>query len=152
MGWVIFVAGAVLSWGAYGALLFEGQTQLGNPLKALVPDNTRSLSGPSFGAVTAPLARSEVPTHPVHTTSLADPPLVAAVVWTEPSGNWKPPAAAWMMSEHVSLPAEGAPEMSQPVVRSGEVRKRKPPEARTTNELSDVASTSAPDADVERSP
>ena len=30
MGWVIFVAGAVLSWGAYGALLFEGQTQLGN--------------------------------------------------------------------------------------------------------------------------
>jgi hypothetical protein len=36
MGWVIFVAGAVLSWGAYGALLFEGQTQLGNPLKALL--------------------------------------------------------------------------------------------------------------------
>jgi len=36
MGWVIFVAGAVLSWGAYGALLFEGQTQLGSPLKALL--------------------------------------------------------------------------------------------------------------------
>jgi hypothetical protein len=36
MGWVIFVAGAVLSWGAYGALLFEGQTKLGNPLKALL--------------------------------------------------------------------------------------------------------------------
>ncbi len=36
MGWVVFVAGAVLSWGAYGALLFEGQTQLGNPLKALL--------------------------------------------------------------------------------------------------------------------
>src|SRR5262245_9015789 len=36
MGWVIFVAGAGLSWGAYGALLFEGQTQLGNPLKALL--------------------------------------------------------------------------------------------------------------------
>ena len=36
MGWVIFVAGAVLSWGAYGALLYEGQTQLGNPLKALL--------------------------------------------------------------------------------------------------------------------
>src|SRR5436190_24044413 len=36
MTWVIFVAGAVLSWGAYGALLYEGQTQLGNPLKALL--------------------------------------------------------------------------------------------------------------------
>lgn len=36
MVWVIFVAGAVLSWGAYGALLYEGQTQLGNPLKALL--------------------------------------------------------------------------------------------------------------------
>src|SRR3990172_9631133 len=35
MGWVIFVAGAVLSWGVYGALLHQGQTQLGNPLKAL---------------------------------------------------------------------------------------------------------------------
>ena len=36
MGWIIFVAGAVLSWGAYGALLHFGQTQLGNPLKALL--------------------------------------------------------------------------------------------------------------------
>src|SRR5258707_10177473 len=36
MVWVIFVAGAVLSWGAYGALLHMGQTQLGNPLKALL--------------------------------------------------------------------------------------------------------------------
>ena len=36
MGWVFFVAGAVLSWGAYGALLHQGQTQLGNPLKALL--------------------------------------------------------------------------------------------------------------------
>jgi hypothetical protein len=36
MGWLIFVAGAVLSWGAYGALLHLGQTQLGNPLKALL--------------------------------------------------------------------------------------------------------------------
>jgi hypothetical protein len=36
MGWVIFVAGAVLSWGAYGVLLYIGQTQLGNPLKALL--------------------------------------------------------------------------------------------------------------------
>ena len=36
MVWVIFVAGAVLSWGAYGALLHMGQTQLGNPLKAML--------------------------------------------------------------------------------------------------------------------
>ena len=36
MGWVIFVAGAVLSWGAYSALLHLGQTQLGSPLKALL--------------------------------------------------------------------------------------------------------------------
>ena len=36
MGWVIFVAGAVLSWGAYGTLLYLGQIQLGDPLKALL--------------------------------------------------------------------------------------------------------------------
>src|SRR5438105_15543195 len=36
MGWMFFVAGAVLSWGAYGALLYLGQTQLANPLKALL--------------------------------------------------------------------------------------------------------------------
>ena len=36
MVWLSFVAGAVLSWGAYGALLHQGQTQLGNPLKALL--------------------------------------------------------------------------------------------------------------------
>src|SRR5438477_4776558 len=36
MGWLIFVAGAVLSWGAYGVLLYLGQVQLGNPLKALL--------------------------------------------------------------------------------------------------------------------
>lgn len=36
MVWMIFVGGAVLSWGAYGALLHQGQTQLGNPLKALL--------------------------------------------------------------------------------------------------------------------
>jgi len=36
MGWVIFVIGAVLSWGAYGTLLARGQTQLGSPLKALL--------------------------------------------------------------------------------------------------------------------
>jgi hypothetical protein len=34
--WLIFVAGAVVSWGAYGALLSVGTSQLGNPLKALL--------------------------------------------------------------------------------------------------------------------
>ena len=36
MVWLIFVVGAVLSWGAYGALLHMGQQQLGSPLKALL--------------------------------------------------------------------------------------------------------------------
>jgi hypothetical protein len=36
MVWVLFVAGAVLSWGAYGVFLQQGQVQLGNPLKALL--------------------------------------------------------------------------------------------------------------------
>jgi hypothetical protein len=36
MVWIIFVVGAILSWGAYGVLLHQGQTQLGNPLKALL--------------------------------------------------------------------------------------------------------------------
>ena len=36
MGWLVFVAGAALSWGAYGAFLYEGQIQLGSPLKALL--------------------------------------------------------------------------------------------------------------------
>jgi len=34
--WLVFVIGAVLSWGAYGVALYKGQTQLGNPLKALL--------------------------------------------------------------------------------------------------------------------
>jgi hypothetical protein len=36
MIWIVFVAGAVLSWGAYGVLLHRGQGLLGNPLKALL--------------------------------------------------------------------------------------------------------------------
>lgn len=36
MKWLLFVAGAIVSWGAYGALLHQGQTQLANPLKALL--------------------------------------------------------------------------------------------------------------------
>ena len=36
MKWLLFVAGAIMSWGAYGALLHQGQTQLGSPLKALL--------------------------------------------------------------------------------------------------------------------
>ena len=36
MSWMVFVAGAVLSWGLYGASLHRGQVSLGNPLKALL--------------------------------------------------------------------------------------------------------------------
>ena len=36
MTWTIFVLGAVLSWGVYGVMLHQGQTTLGNPLKALL--------------------------------------------------------------------------------------------------------------------
>ena len=36
MTWLVFVLGAVLSWGAYGMLLHRGQVLLGNPLKALL--------------------------------------------------------------------------------------------------------------------
>lgn len=36
MSWLIFVAGAVLSWGLYGASLHKGQVALGNPLRALL--------------------------------------------------------------------------------------------------------------------
>lgn len=36
MSWVVFVAGAVLSWGLYGVMLHQGQVGLGNPLRALL--------------------------------------------------------------------------------------------------------------------
>src|SRR5437868_11760426 len=36
MTWILFVAGAVLSWGIYGAMLHQGQTVLANPMKALL--------------------------------------------------------------------------------------------------------------------
>jgi len=36
MAWVLFVVGAVLSWGVYGVLLHQGGVQLGSPLKALL--------------------------------------------------------------------------------------------------------------------
>ena len=36
MSWMVFVAGAILSWGLYGASLHRGQVMLGNPLKALL--------------------------------------------------------------------------------------------------------------------
>jgi hypothetical protein len=36
MNWTVFVLGAVLSWGMYGALLHRGQVALGNPLRALL--------------------------------------------------------------------------------------------------------------------
>jgi len=36
MNWIVFVAGAVISWGLYGPSLHRGQTALGNPLRALL--------------------------------------------------------------------------------------------------------------------
>ena len=36
MNWLVFVAGAVLSWGVYGAMLHQGQVKLGNPMRALL--------------------------------------------------------------------------------------------------------------------
>jgi hypothetical protein len=36
MIWLLFVLGAVLSWGIYGPALHKGQVTLGNPLKALL--------------------------------------------------------------------------------------------------------------------
>jgi len=36
MTWVLFVVGAVLSWGMYGPALHKGQVQLGSPLRALL--------------------------------------------------------------------------------------------------------------------
>lgn len=36
MLWVIFVLGAVISWGMYGPTLHKGQVALGNPLRALL--------------------------------------------------------------------------------------------------------------------
>jgi hypothetical protein len=36
MGWLVFVVGAVISWGIYGAMLARGQAQLGSPVKALL--------------------------------------------------------------------------------------------------------------------
>ena len=36
MLWILFVIGAVLSWGMYGPALHTGQVQLGSPLRALL--------------------------------------------------------------------------------------------------------------------
>jgi hypothetical protein len=36
MTWLLFVLGAVLSWGLYGPALHKGQVALGNPLRALL--------------------------------------------------------------------------------------------------------------------
>jgi hypothetical protein len=36
MSWLMFVAGAVLSWGLYGVSLHRGQVAIGSPLKALL--------------------------------------------------------------------------------------------------------------------
>jgi hypothetical protein len=36
MSWMVFVVGAVLSWGLYGVSLHRGQIAIGSPLKALL--------------------------------------------------------------------------------------------------------------------
>jgi hypothetical protein len=36
MTWLVFVAGAVASWGVYGAMLHGGQVKLGSPMRALL--------------------------------------------------------------------------------------------------------------------
>jgi hypothetical protein len=36
MSWITLAAGAALSWGLYGASLHRGQTELGNPLRAML--------------------------------------------------------------------------------------------------------------------
>lgn len=36
MNWLLFVLGAVVSWGMYGPMLHKGQVALGNPLRALL--------------------------------------------------------------------------------------------------------------------
>ena len=36
MSWIVFVAGAILSWGLYGVSLHRGQLAIGSPLKALL--------------------------------------------------------------------------------------------------------------------
>ena len=36
MLWVLFVVGAVLSWGMYGVMLHQGQVRLGSPMRALL--------------------------------------------------------------------------------------------------------------------
>lgn len=36
MGWLVYVLGAVLSWGLYGVTLHRGQVALGSPMRALL--------------------------------------------------------------------------------------------------------------------
>src|SRR5688572_3610510 len=36
MHWLIFVAGAVLSWGVFGSVLHQGPAKLGSPMRALL--------------------------------------------------------------------------------------------------------------------
>jgi hypothetical protein len=36
MSWIVFVVGAVLSWGMYGPALHKGQVQLASPMRALL--------------------------------------------------------------------------------------------------------------------
>src|SRR5512134_3479266 len=36
MSWIVLALGAALSWGLYGASLHRGQTELGNPMRAML--------------------------------------------------------------------------------------------------------------------
>ena len=36
MHWVLFAAGAAVSWGLYGPALHQGQVRLGSPFRALL--------------------------------------------------------------------------------------------------------------------
>jgi uncharacterized membrane protein YhhN len=36
MTWIVFVVGAFLSWGIYGAMLHQGQLKLGSPMRAML--------------------------------------------------------------------------------------------------------------------
>jgi uncharacterized membrane protein YhhN len=36
MTWIVFVVGAFLSWGLYGAMLHQGQLKLGSPMRAML--------------------------------------------------------------------------------------------------------------------
>ena len=50
MNWLLFVLGAVLSWGIYGPMLHQGQVALGNPLQRALVRRRRLLPDRRAGA------------------------------------------------------------------------------------------------------